>query len=79
MLKRYSQFINESNAPGPNTEGSVKLNISEEEVNLFSEEPSLQKLVADQKVALFNKEVYYLGSDIKTKELLDQYLEINNK
>jgi hypothetical protein len=79
MLKRYSQFINESNVPGPNVEGSVKLNISEEEVNLFSEEPSLQKLVADQKVALFNKEVYYLGSDIKTKELLDQYLEINNK
>lgn len=76
MLKRYSQFINESNAPGPNVEGSVKLNISEKEVTLFSEEPSLQKLVMDQKVALFDNEVYYLGSDTKTKEILDQYLEI---
>ncbi len=76
MIKRYSQFINESNVPGPNIEGSVKLDISEEEVSLFSDEPSLQKLVADQKVALFDKEVYYLQSDTKTKEVLDQYLEI---
>ncbi len=76
MIKRYSQFINESNVPGPNVEGSVKLDISEEEVSLFSDEPSLQKLVADQKVALFDKEVYYLQSDTKTKEVLDQYLEI---
>ena len=76
MIKRYSQFINESNLPGPNIEGSVKLDISEEEVSLFSDEPSLQKLVADQKVALFDKEVYYLQSDTKTKEVLDQYLEI---
>ena len=76
MIKRYFQFMNESNTPGPDTEGSVKLNISEEEVTLFSEEPSLQKLVMDQKVALFDKEVYYLESDTKTKEILDQYLEI---
>ncbi len=76
MIKRYSQFINETNVPGPNIEGSVKLDISEEEVSLFSDEPSLQKLVADQKVALFDKEVYYLQSDTKTKEVLDQYLEI---
>lgn len=77
MLKRYSQFINESNVPGPNNNSSVKLNITEEEVTLFSEEPSLQKLVMDQKVALFDKEVYYLQSDTKTKEILDQYLEMN--
>jgi hypothetical protein len=77
MLKRYSQFINESNVPGPNTEGSLKLNISEEEVNLFSEEPSLQKLISDQKVALFDKEVWFNSSDNNTKEILDQYLEIS--
>ena len=76
MLKRYSQFINESNVPGPNVEGSSKYSIQSEEVNLFSSEPALQKLIADQKVALFDNEVLFNSSDDKTKEILDQYLEI---
>ncbi len=79
MIKRYSQFINESHTPGPNVEGSSKYSIKSEEVELFSNEPSLQKLISDQKVALFDNEVWFNSTDEKTKEILDQYLEISEK
>jgi hypothetical protein len=77
MIKKYSQFINESHTPGPNVEGSSKYSIQSEEVNLFSNEPALQKLIADQKVALFDNEVWFNSSDTTTKEILDQYLEVS--
>jgi hypothetical protein len=79
MIKRYSQFIKESNeAPGPNTHGK-KIPIQPDEMELFNSEPLLQKLVSDKKVSLFNGEVWYAESDKKTKEVLDQYLEISKK
>ncbi len=77
MIKKYIDFINES-VPGPNTQGK-KISLSEDDVNLFNDEPVLQKLVADQKVGLFNDEVWYNESDEKTKEILDQYLEVPGK
>lgn len=63
MIKKYNQFIKES-----------KLQISEEDMNLFSTEPQLQKLISDQKVRLYNKEITFDGNDKETKEILDQYI-----
>lgn len=71
MIKKYADFIKESHSK------TVKLN--SEDVSLFTSEPLLQKLVADKKVSLFDDEVKYDESDIQTKEVLDQYLEIAGK
>jgi hypothetical protein len=71
MIKKYEDFIKESHSK------TVKLN--SEDVSLFTSEPLLQKLVADKKVSLFDDEVKYDESDIQTKEVLDQYLELPGK
>ena len=71
MIKKYADFIKESHSK------TVKL--SSVDVSLFTSEPLLQKLVADKKVSLFDDEVKYDESDIQTKEVLDQYLEIAGK
>jgi hypothetical protein len=71
MIKKYADFIKESHSK------TVKL--SPEDVSLFTSEPLLQKLVADKKVSLFDDEVNYDESDIQTKDVLDQYLELPGK
>jgi hypothetical protein len=71
MIKKYADFIKESHSK------SVKIN--SEDVSLFTTEPLLQKLVSDKKVSLFDDEVKYDESDIQTKEVLDQYLELPGK
>ena len=71
MIKKYEDFIKESHSK------TVKL--TPEEVSLFTSEPLLQKLIADKKVSLFDNEVKFDESDIQTKEVLDQYLEIAGK
>lgn len=71
MIKRYEDFINESH--------SKTIKLTPEEVSLFTSEPLLQKLIVDKKVSLFNNEVKFDESDIQTKEVLDQYLEIAGK
>lgn len=78
MIKKYVDFINESSVPGPTTHG-IKIKLNKEEVDLFTNEPVLQKLVSDGKVGLFNDEVWYTETDSATKEILDQYLEIPGK
>jgi len=71
MIKKYADFIKESHTK------TIKL--SEEEVGLFNQEPLLQKLVSNNKISLYDGEVKYDESDIETKEVLDQYLEIPGK
>lgn len=71
MIKKYADFIKESHSK------SIKL--TPEEVSLFTSEPLLQKLISDKKVSLYDNEVNYDESDIQTKEVLDQYLEIPGK
>jgi len=71
MIKKYADFIKESH--------SKTIKLSEEEVGLFNQEPLLQKLVSDNKVSLFDDEVKYDENDTKTKEVLDQYLEVPRK
>ena len=80
MIKKWNQF-NESKAekPGSNVPGSVKITISDEEVNSFSDEPALSKLIYDDKVSLLGNDVWYLENDDQTKAILDQYLEVAGK
>ena len=80
MIKKWNQF-NESKAekPGENVPGSVKINLSDEDVNAFTDNPSLQKLISDDKVALLGNEVWYWEDDMATKGVMDQYLEIPGK
>jgi hypothetical protein len=68
---KYLRRFNESHSK------TVKLN--SEDVSLFASEPLLQKLIADKKVSLFDDEVKYDESDIQTKKVLDQYLELPGK
>lgn len=69
MIKKYADFIKESK--------TIKL--TPEEVNLFTSEPVLQSLISDEKVTLSKDSIQYDESDIKTKEILDQYLELPGK
>ena len=69
MIKKYADFIKESK--------TIKL--TPEEVSLFTSEPVLQSLISDEKVTLSKDSIQYEESDIKTKEILDQYLEIAGK
>ena len=77
MIKKWSQF-NESKAekPGENIPGSVKVNLTDEDVNAFTDNTSLQKLISDDKVALLDGVVWYWEDDMETKGIMDQYLEI---
>lgn len=79
-IKSYNSFINENKdeKPGESVPGSKKIDIKEEEVDLFSSEPSLQKLISDSKVSLLGTEVWYKESDNETRKVLDTYLEIEN-
>ena len=43
-------------------------------MNMFNNEPSLQKLLMDEKIGLLDGEVWY--NDEETKKILDQFLEI---
>ena len=75
MVKKWNQFINESVMPGPGENDSVVVNISDEDIEMFSSEPALQKLISDQKVALLGNEVWYFGHDENTIKVLKQYID----
>ncbi len=71
MIKKFVDFINESS--------SKTIKLSQEEVNLFNQETLLQKLISDKKVRLFDDKIEFDESDVQTKEVLDQYLELPGK
>jgi organic radical activating enzyme len=75
-MKHLRKFNENSNRPGLNT-GSKSITISENEIDLFSTEPSLQKLIIDEKVAIIGNKVYYNDDEIKS--ILDEYLEVVGK
>ena len=72
-MKHLRRFNENFQKPGPNVKGSKVITIPEEDTNLFSDEPVLQKLIADEKVALIGNEVYY--NDEETLEVLNQYFK----
>lgn len=69
-MKNLKTFENFKNVK-PDVDSSKKITISKEDVNLFNDEPVLQKLISDDKVSLMGTEVYY--KDKETKEILDEY------
>ena len=75
-MKHLRKFNENANRPGPNT-GSKSITISQDEVDSFSTEPSLQKLIADEKVSVIGNKVYYNDEDTNTT--LDEYLEVAGK
>jgi len=78
MIKRYNQFVNESKeVPGPGTHGSVRISLSDEEVDMFASEPSLEKLISNNKVALLAPELWYMEDDMETINVLKNYFEVN--
>jgi hypothetical protein len=71
-LESFSKFIiRESH--------TKSIHLSDDEMNLFSDEPALQELITKSKITLKNGEVLFDENDQETKELLDQYLEIPGK
>jgi hypothetical protein len=80
MIKKYNQFVNENNqVPGPNTPGSLKLDINETEVELFSNEAELGELIADQKVSLLTPHLWYMGNDSDTINVLKNYFDLEEE
>lgn len=73
MIKKWNQFINESIIPGEDQLGSVRISLDQEEAGYFSEEPILGKLISDQKVALYDNELWYWEDDLLTINILKQY------
>ena len=67
-VESFSKFISESH--------NKSIHISDSEMDLFSSESSLQKLITDNKITLKNGEVLFDENDMETKEILDQYLEM---
>ena len=77
MIKKYNQFVNENKqVPGPQTNGSIKLDINETETDLFSNEPELGELIADQKVSLLPPELWYMANDSDTIKVLQNYFDL---
>lgn len=70
-VESFSKFISESH--------NKSISLSEDEMNLFSSESPLQKLITDKKITLKNGEVLFDENDEETKEILDQYLEMPGK
>ncbi len=70
-VESFNTFVTESHNK------SIKL--TDEEMDLFSEESSLQELISKNKIKLKNGEVLFDESDKETKETLDIYLEIPGK
>lgn len=70
-LESFSEFVKESH--------TKSVHVSDDEMNLFSDEPALQELITKNKITLKNGEVLFDEGDEETIELLDQYLEIPGK
>ena len=70
-LEKFSNFLKESH--------TKSVHISDDEMNLFSQESALQELITNQKITLKNREVLFDENDEETRDLLDQYLEMPGK
>lgn len=80
MIKKYNQFVNENTqVPGPNTPGSLKLDINETEAELFSNEAELGELIADQKVSLLPPHLWYMENDSDTINVLKNYFDLEEE
>lgn len=78
MIKRYNQFISESTQiPGPGKQGSIKINLTDEEALMFNNEPSLEELISNNKVALLTPDLWYNDNDTDTINILKNYFDVS--
>ena len=72
--------VRESNSldakPDRDSKKSKKIKLSEEEMDLFSDESSLIKLITQNKISLYNNEVWYSKDDKETEKILGIYFKI---
>jgi len=68
--------LRESVKPGPEEDGSVRIEITPDEKKLFGTESLLIKLVSTDKIALYQNEVWYDENDEATKKVLDIFFDI---
>ena len=76
MLKKFNDFINESVRPKENASNSKSLDLTSEEVELFSTDGVLHKLIDNDKVSLYSDKVWYLKDDKETIAILDDYFDM---
>jgi hypothetical protein len=75
MIKRFNQFIKESNVsdpPGPNMENTNSFLLTDVESSMFRKNPILSNLISDQKVSLIDNTLYYY-KDNDVIQLLSQF------
>ena len=70
MIKKYNQFVKE-NIELSNS--SARIYIDSDEVEMFTTEPALQKLVSDRKVSLLPPELWFESEDKSTIDILKEY------
>jgi len=70
--------LHESKRPSPEEEGSVKIDLTKEEMKWFSSRTQLINLIRRNKVVLHDGEVWYNKDDKPTIKILDIFFEIDN-
>ena len=75
MIKKYTQFIKESNMEEiqDTQPGTAKINLSNEDADMFSTEPALQRLIVNKKVSLLPPELWYSEDDNETINVLKEF------
>jgi len=68
--------LRESNKPGPKEEGSTMLKVTDDELAYFEDEAPLLDLVRDEKVTLYDNQIWYNKNDKETIDVLDVYFEL---
>jgi hypothetical protein len=76
MLKKFNEFINESVRPREGSSDSKSLDLTPEEVELFSSDGVLHRLIDEDKVSLYSDKVWYLKDDKETIAILDDYFDM---
>lgn len=71
-MKHLKRFNESFQKPGPDVDGSKKVSIDKDDINLFKDEPVLLKLLADDKISLLGNDVYY--KDDETLDIIKQYV-----
>ena len=70
MIKKFNQFVKE-NVELSNS--SARIYLDSDEVDYFTTDPVLQKLVADRKVSLLPPELWFEAEDKNTIDILKDY------
>jgi hypothetical protein len=68
--------VKESLKPKPNTQGCKVLEVTDDQLAYFEDESPLLKLIRDEKVTLYDNQIWYNKDDKETIDVLDVYFEL---